>query len=618
MCISAIQLHSLVALLLAKLYSLGPRTNKSPTHDTARATEVHLRSHFPFLIAASDLRLCSQLLFADLPVLIFAPTNATMAEYVGALDQGTTSTRFIIFSSTGNPVCSHQLEHNQYYPKSGWVEHDALEILTSAKKCIDACIRLAAEEHAISPSQIKAIGITNQRETTVVWDRNTGIPLCKAIVWMDARTHDTASELRRTISSETVRSITGLPISTYFSGVKFLWMLDNVPEVRTAVANGTAMFGTIDTWLVWNLTTEAAHVTDVTNAGRTMLMNIRTLNWDETMMSIIGVKRDILPEIRSCSEVYGTMEDTMLKGVPITGLIGDQQAALVGQSCFSVGEGKNTYGTGCFLIINTGEEPKFSKNGLLTTPAYKIGKHANCIYSLEGSVAIAGALVQWMRDKLRMIDHAGEIEALAGCVSDTGNVYCVPAFSGLFAPRWREDARGTIVGMTQFTEKAHLARAMLASITYQVNDVLRAASEDMGAPIRELKVDGGASVNNLLLQMQADITDSAVVRPQVVETTALGAAFVAGHEVGLFQSQDAFQNHWQLDRKFEPNITENERQTRLCKWEAAVERSLGWGDVGTTPARRWCMPSKQVVIATVVSACAASLITSMIFRYSKK
>lgn len=475
----------------------------------------------------------------------------------------------------------------------------------------------AAGEKGVLPSQIVAIGITNQRETTVVWDRRTGQPFCNAILWKDARTSATVEEIASEITTPQVISTTGLRPSTYFSGVKMRWMIANVPGVREAVADGTAMFGTIDTWLVWNLSVEAAYVTDVTNAGRTMLMDIRDRKWDKTMMDLIGVSPAVLPDIRSCSELFGTMKDTVLKGVRIAGIIGDQQAALVGQACFNVGELKNTYGTGCFLIVNTGEEPKFSNHRLLTTPAYQMGPKAKCIYSLEGSVAVAGAVIEWMKDKLDFIDHASEVEALARSVPDTGDVYCVPAFSGLFAPRWRDDARGVFAGITLSTTKAHMARAMLAGITHQVNDVVRAASEDMGADITELRVDGGASRCNLLLEMQANITGTSVVRPRVVETTALGAAFAAGHAVGLFQSEEEFARHWAEEMRFTPQITEEQRNTELCKWEAAVDRSLGWTKVGNQISRPWWEPPMNFVVP-VISAVSASVVTALIMSHKQK
>lgn len=420
------------------------------------------------------------------------------------------------------------------------------------------------------------MGITNQRETTVVWDRHTGQPLHNAIVWHDTRTHSTCELLREKISSNQVRQICGLPISTYFSGVKLRWLMDNVPSVAEKVRDGTALFGTIDTWLVWNLSEGHQHVTDVTNAGRTMMMSLHTLEWNETLLNLLGVTPQILPQIRSSSEIYGNMSATKLKNVPIAGLIGDQQAALVGQSAFNVGDVKNTYGTGCFLIVNTGNTAHFSSHGLLTTPAYKIGDE-DCVYSLEGSIANTGSSVSWLRRILGVPSAAG-IQELASTVDDTGDVYFVPAFSGLLAPRWREDARGCIVGLTQFTNRAHLSYATLESMAFQVNDVLKAASEDMGTPISQLKVDGGASVNNLLLQMQADIANIDIIRPVVVETTALGAAFVAGHAVGVYENVQAFIDHWSMESEFNPAITEEERVRKITRWNEAVERSLGWAD----------------------------------------
>lgn len=451
-----------------------------------------------------------------------------------------------------------------------------LEILRNVKICIDECVSKAQKDHGVDIAQIKAFGISNQRETTVVWNRHSGHPLYNAIVWQDLRTHSTSDELRSKYDNEHVRRITGLPISTYFSGVKLRWMIDHVPEVRNAIFDGSALFGTIDSWLIWNLTAEHAHVTDITNAGRTLLMNINSLDWDAEMMQMIGIKREILPDIRSCSETFGVLSCTSLKDVPITGVIGDQQSALVGQSCFKVGEAKSTYGTGCFLMVNTGLSPTFSTNGLLTTPAYKLGPEAPCVYALEGSIAVAGSAVQWLRDSLGVIASAAESEPVALSVPDTGGVYVVPAFTGLYAPWWREDARGTIVGMTQYTTRAHIVRATLESMTFIVNAVLMAVSEDTGNPITTIRVDGGVSTNNLVMQMQADITGSVVDRPKVTETTALGAAFVAGHAVGLFQSQQAFCDSWSLDRRFQPQINEKTRRTKLMRWEMAVERSLGW------------------------------------------
>lgn len=416
----------------------------------------------------------------------------------------------------------------------------------------------------------------------MVWNRHTGQPLHNAIVWQDTRTHSTADFLRSEYDSEHIRSVTGLPISTYFSAVKLLWMIENVPGLGDALNDGAAIFGTIDSWLVWNLTEGNKHLTDVTNAGRTMLMNIHTLNWDDDMLRMIGITRDILPEIRSCSEQFGVLSCTVLQGLSIYGVIGDQQGALVGQSCFNVGDVKSTYGTGCFLIVNTGTIPKLSSNGLLTTPAYKLGPDAPCFYSLEGSIAVAGSAVTWLRDALGVISSSSDSETVASSVDHTGDVYVVPAFTGLYAPWWREDARGTIVGMTQYTTRAHIVRATLESLAFKVDAVLKAASEDMGACISLIRVDGGVTKNNLVMQMQADITGSVVDRPKVIETTCLGAAFLAGHAVGMFQSKQAFCDAWALDRRFEPQIDEGTRQEKLTKWNRAVERSLGWGNGNST------------------------------------
>jgi glycerol kinase len=498
--------------------------------------------------------------------------------YIGALDQGTTSTRFILFGDGGEQMGIHQVEHKQYYPKSGWVEHDPVEIFERSKECIDSCMGSAARDHGIQPCDVKAIGITNQRETTVVWDRHTGRPLYNAVVWLDTRTMETCDKLEEDgkLSPERVRELSGLPISTYFSGVKLRWLCDNVPEVAVAVADGSALFGTIDSWLTWCFTEEQVHVTDVTNAGRTMLMNIRTLEWEDELLDALDIPRSILPEIRSSSEVYGMLGCTVLKGVPIAGIVGDQQAALIGQSAFEPGQAKNTYGTGCFLIVNTGEVPQFSTSGLLTTPAYKLGPDAPCVYSLEGSIAVGGAAVSWLKDNLNLISKASEMEALAGSVDDTGDVYFVPAFSGLYAPHWRKDARGSIFGLTQYTSKAHIARATLAGMAFQVNDVLQAAAEDMKAPLKELRVDGGASINNLLLQMQADVLGFPVVRPKIVETTALGAAFAAGMAVGVHTGTSAVTNCWQADRRFHPVVDDERRALERRKWALAVEKSMGW------------------------------------------
>lgn len=449
--------------------------------------------------------------------------------------------------------------------------------------------------------------------------RESGQPLCNAIVWLDTRTRSTCEKLRERIDVERVRKLCGLPISTYFSGVKLRWLMDHRPAVKEALDAGTALFGTIDTWLVWNLGGRTTHATDVTNAGRTMLMDIHTLDWNDELIAAVGVPRSCLPTIRSCAESYGKMAGTVLKGVPISGVVGDQQAALVGQSCLRVGEAKATYGTGCFLIVNTGDTPVFSSKGLLTTPAYKLGPTSPAVYALEGSIAIAGAAISWLKDNLHLIHTAHEVEGLASSVKDAGDVYFVPAFSGLFAPRWRQDARGTIVGLTQYTTAAHIVRATLEAIAFQVMEVLRAVGEDLhssgvtaaaggggnsggggGAEasdsdgsfkasdttsfIREVRVDGGASVNNLLMQMQADLVGAPVLRPVVVETTALGAAFAAGLAEGVFDSAESLREKWRLDRRFVPEITPDERARRIGKWEMAVQRSLGWIEHGERDA----------------------------------
>lgn len=547
---------------------------------TTTRTSLHVLPRVCFPEDLFTRLLSSCLIFEVLCLIVIAKLNMAddRAQYIGALDQGTTSTRFILFAKSGQQMAIHQLEHRQFYPKSGWVEHDPEEIIERSKECIDGCMAAAARDHGIKPADVKAIGITNQRETTVVWDRSTGAPLHKAVVWLDTRTMETCDKLSSggAISDERVRELSGLPISTYFSGVKLRWLCDNVPDVREAVETGSALFGTIDTWLTWCLTKDHVHVTDVTNAGRTMLMNINTLEWDDDLLGALDIPRSILPEIRSSSEVYGKLGCTVLAGTPIAGIVGDQQAALLGQSAFEPGQAKNTYGTGCFLIVNTGETPKFSDNGLLTTPAYKLGPDAPCVYSLEGSIAIGGAAVSWLKDNLNLISKASEIETLASSVEDTGDVYFVPAFSGLYAPHWRQDARGAILGLTQFTTRAHIARATLAGLAFQVHDVLKAAESDMGAPLTELRVDGGASVNNLLLQMQADVLGYPVVRPKIVETTALGAAFAAGMAIGVHSGTSAVTDCWEADRRFDPDIHEEARELERRKWDLAVEKSMGW------------------------------------------
>ena len=497
-----------------------------------------------------------------------------MKHYVGALDQGTSSTRFMIFDRNGAVSASHQVEHQQIYPKPGWVEHDPLEIWS----CAEEVIRVAMEKGDIDAEDLAAIGITNQRETTLVWERATGRPYGNAIVWQDTRTDAICNELSRGGGQDRFRKRTGLPISTYFSGPKLLWLLENSPDLRAAAERGDAVFGNVDTWLIWNLT-GGSFVTDVTNASRTMLMNIRDCVWDDHLLQALTVPREMLPEIRpsSDSNFYGsTLPDGPLKGrVPVCGDLGDQQAALYGQTCFAPGEAKNTYGTGCFMLINTGTKIVRSTHGLLTTVACKIGE-ASTTYALEGSIAITGALVQWLRDNLGLIETASEVEALARSVSDSGGIYFVPAFSGLFAPHWRSDARGVVVGLTRFIEKGHFARAALEATAFQTRDVLEAMREESTVELTVLKVDGGMVFNELLMQFQADILGVPVVRPMVSETTALGAAYAAGLAVGFWKDEEELRTHWQAERKWQPKMKEPTREELYRGWNKAVQKSLNW------------------------------------------
>eukprot|EP00871_Galdieria_phlegrea_P005626 jgi/Galph1/6064/GphlegSOOS_G4725.1 len=495
--------------------------------------------------------------------------------YVGAVDQGTTSTRFMVFDRQGEPVAYHQVEHKQIYPQPGWVEHDPIEIINNTILCIDETVQ-KCEAKGIQRSQIKTIGITNQRETTVVWDKYTGKPLFNAIVWLDTRTRETCERLGK--DRDRFRSLCGLPVSTYFSGVKLRWIIDNVPEVKQALEEGRAIFGTIDTWLVWNLTGKKVHVTDITNAGRTLLMNIEKLDWEPKLLDALGIPKQCLPEIRSSAERYGTLECSLLRGVPISGILGDQQAALVGQTCFRKGDAKNTYGTGCFLIVNTGEGagPVPSHHGLLTTPGYQLGPDKPVAYALEGSIPIAGAAVQWLRDNLQIIKDAPEVEVLANSVKDCGDVFFVPAFSGLFAPHWREDARGVIVGLTQYTTKAHIARAVLEAVSFQVCDIIGSVEADSKATIKVLKVDGGMTANNTFLQLQSDLLQCPIVRPHVTETTVVGAAFAAGLAENVWSSQEELVKLWKADKEFSPKITIDESSRRWKRWKQALEKSYGW------------------------------------------
>jgi glycerol kinase len=498
-----------------------------------------------------------------------------MPSYVGAIDQGTTSTRFIIFDRGGRIIAQAQREHEQIYPRPGFVEHDASEIWRNTR----LVIRQALSRAGLAARDLAAVGITNQRETTLLWDRRSGAPVHNALVWQDTRTDALVSGFARDGGKDRLREATGLPLTTYFSSLKLKWLLDNVPGARAAAKTGDALFGTIDSWLVWNLTggvQGGRHISDVTNASRTQLMNLRTLEWDRTILDLFGIPRACLPEIVSSSEKFGTAREP-LAGVPISGILGDQQAALFGQACLKPGEAKNTYGTGCFLLMNTGETPYPSTHGLLTTLAYKLGDTAP-VYALEGSIAIAGALVQWLRDNLQLISTSAEIEMLARSVDDNGDVYIVPAFSGLYAPHWREDARGVICGLTRFAGRGHIARAALEATAFQTREIITAMSADSGVPIRELRVDGGMVVNDLLMQFQADLLDVAVVRPQVIETTALGAAYAAGLAVGYWSSPQDISDNWAVGHRWHPQMREGRRAQLNAAWDKAVTRSLGWVD----------------------------------------
>ncbi|MWA02295.1 glycerol kinase GlpK [Actinomadura sp. LD22] len=504
-----------------------------------------------------------------------------MADFVGALDQGTTSTRFMIFDHGGNEIARHQLEHEQILPQAGWVEHNPTEIWERTRAVIQTTLNKANLTHA----DLAAFGITNQRETTLVWDRRTGRPYFNAIVWQDTRTDRIASALEREGKGDVIRRKAGLPPATYFSGGKIQWILENVDGVREAAERGDAVFGTTDSWVLWNLTggtDGGVHVTDVTNASRTMLMDLETLDWDDELLSFFGIPRAMLPQIKpsSTAEAYGlTRPDGPLGGeVPLTAALGDQQAATVGQVCFAPGEAKNTYGTGNFLLLNTGNEPVRSKNGLLTTVCYQLGSEKP-VYALEGSIAVTGSAVQWLRDQLGIISGAAQSEALARQVEDNGGVYFVPAFSGLFAPYWRSDARGAIVGLSRFNTNAHLARATLESICYQSRDVVEAMREDSGVALDTLKVDGGITANELCMQMQADILGVPVSRPVVAETTALGAAYAAGLAVGFWNTTDELRQNWNEDKRWQPTWDDEQREKGYAGWKKAVNRTLDWVDV---------------------------------------
>ncbi|GMV34616.1 glycerol kinase GlpK [Chloroflexi bacterium CFX5] len=492
-----------------------------------------------------------------------------MTGYVGAIDQGTTSTRFMVFDRSGNVVAAHQKEHKQIYPKPGWVEHDALEIWERTQEVIEG----ALAKGNLSAVDIAAVGVTNQRETTVIWDKNTGQPVCNAIVWQDTRTDAIISKFAKSGGQDRFRKKTGLPLATYFSGPKIKWILENVKGAKEKAKKGELLFGNMDAWIIWKLTGE--HVTDVTNASRTMLMNLKSLEWDGEILKAMGIPRGLLPQIRSSSEVYGDVKSGVLKGISVAGDLGDQQAALFGQTCFKAGEAKNTYGTGCFMLMNTGKKPVQSKAGLLTTLAYKIGD-ADAVYALEGSIAITGALIQWLRDNLGLIQSSAEVEALAKSVEDNGGIYFVPAFSGLYAPYWKSDARGVIAGMTRYVNKGHIARAALEATAYQTREVLEAMETDSGVKLRSLKVDGGMVFNELLMQFQSDILNVPVVRPKVAETTALGAAYAAGLAVGFWKDTDELKQNWGKDREWKPTMSEKRRSGLYSGWKKAVTRAFDW------------------------------------------
>jgi glycerol kinase len=498
-----------------------------------------------------------------------------MAQYVGAIDQGTTSSRFIVFDKAGAIVSVGQKEHEQIYPKPGYVEHDPLEIWRNTQEVIQQ----ALVRKGLKTQDLAAIGITNQRETTLIWDRHTGKPLHNALVWQDTRVDSVVEDFAQDGGHDRLRDKTGLPLASYFSGLKLRWLLDNVPGAREKAAAGDVLFGNIDTWLVWNLTggvDGGCHITDVTNASRTQLMNLRSLAWDDEILRLFDIPRACLPQIRSSSEVYGEATDG-LAGVPIAGILGDQQAALVGQACFQQGEAKNTYGTGCFMLMNTGETPYPSKCGLLTTVGYRFGQ-GKTVYALEGSIAIAGALVQWLRDNLGLIQTSTEIETLARGVEDNGGVTIVPAFSGLYAPHWNSHARGLIGGLTRFANKGHIARAALEATAFQTREVLDAMTKDTDIAVKELRTDGGMVVNELLMQFQADILNVPVVRPKVIETTALGAAYAAGLATGFWSGTDELVRNWAVDKRWTPTMEASRRARLNAVWDKAIARSLDWAD----------------------------------------
>jgi len=497
-----------------------------------------------------------------------------MAKYSAALDQGTTSSRAMIFDHGGRVVSVSQKEHEQIYPKPGWVEHDPKEIWARCQEVLDE----AMEKAGASRDDIAGLGITNQRETTVVWDRNTGEPVMNAIVWQDTRTDKLVDELSADGGQDRFRTKVGLPLATYFSGPKVRWMLDNVDGLRSRADAGDLMFGNIDTWCIWNLTggtSGGMHITDVSNASRTMLMNLATLDWDDEILGIIGVPKSMLPQIRASSDVYGEVKTGAFTGVQVAGDLGDQQAATFGQACFSPGEAKNTYGTGNFMLLNTGTEAVQSKSGLLTTLGYKVGDN-QAVYCLEGAIAITGALVQWLRDNLKMIKAAPEVEELAKTVEDNGGLYIVPAFSGLFAPYWKSDARGVFAGLTRYVNAGHVARASLEATAWQTREVADAMDADSGVTLESLKVDGGMVANDLLMQTQADVLGVPVIRPVVAETTALGASYAAGLATGFWSSEQDMRDNWAEDKRWEPKMDAADREKQYALWKKAVTRTFDW------------------------------------------
>jgi glycerol kinase len=492
-----------------------------------------------------------------------------VSRFVGAIDQGTTSTRFIVFDRAGSVVALAQKEHEQIYPRPGWVEHSPRTILSNTEEVVASALAKAG----LRNTDLAAVGITNQRETTVLWNARTGEPVYNALVWQDTRVDSLVAEYARNGGQDRVRAQTGLPLASYFSALKLKWLLDEVPNARAQASAGELLFGTIDSWLAWHLTGE--HITDVTNASRTQLMNLATLAWDDDLLELFTIPRRLLPRIASSSEIYGEIRLPALSGVRLAGILGDQQAALVGQTCFEPGEAKNTYGTGCFLLMNTGREPIASTAGLLTTLAYRFGDEPPT-YALEGSIAITGALVQWLRDNLGLIRSSEEIETLARSVEDNGDVYIVPAFSGLYAPYWKSEARGVIAGLTRYATRGHIARAALEASAYQTRDVLDAMTKDSGIRITELRVDGGMVVNQLLMQFQSDILGTAVVRPKVAETTALGAAYAAGLATGYWAGKDDLRSNWAIGQRWQPTLDAPQREKLYRAWQKAVGKSLGW------------------------------------------